>query len=284
MSAPKPPMSAEQVEQMRRNAQRIMETVRPLLENWPPPWLKDMQNVIVRAQEAIELYRSNIGPFWQIISKVALLHKLAARVEAAGFLPHYTTPFADLAIDQSDDEISDHLAAYYRDSWTQIAVAMADSMAKIDVDDEAKATFGEALRAHERGDFRCAPRLLFPEIERVVRDEFYPGDLKQRLASQIELRDAAESIPAGALSDELAAGLKLYQKLVEHLYAKVEDDVALARVAADPVPNRHAAVHGLVRYNAQKHSLNAIMMGEFAFHLVGVLKRFQREDGADSSV
>lgn len=270
------PVTREQLEQMNRNAQRILEMVRPMLENWPPPWLKDIQELIVFAQAQVEAFNKLMGPFWLLMAKVAQLHQLAERIEAAGWLPHYTTPFADLA-ELGAEEISTRLAAYYQTEWSAVSAAISDNIAEIDVDAEAKETIAEALRAHGRGDYRCAPRLLFPEIERVVRDEFYPGDLKQRLASQIELRDAAQRLPAGALSAELAAGLKMYDKLVNHLYAKVEDDAALAKATNDPVPNRHAALHGLVSYKTQQSSLNAIMMTEFALHLVGVLKRHLRE-------
>jgi hypothetical protein len=43
------------------------------------------------------------------------------------------------------------------------------------VDDVAQATFIEALEAHGLGLYRVAPRLLFPEIERLARNEFRAG-------------------------------------------------------------------------------------------------------------
>jgi hypothetical protein len=38
----------------------------------------------------------------------------------------------------------------------------------------------------------------------------------------------------------------------------------LAEVAADPVPNRHAALHGLVVYSTRQASMNALIMAEYA--------------------
>ncbi|MCY4138623.1 MAG: hypothetical protein OXF56_10200 [Rhodobacteraceae bacterium] len=39
------------------------------------------------------------------------------------------------------------------------------------------------------------------------------------------------------------------------------------------MPNRHAAVHGLVVYSSMQNSLNAIFMADYIFQPIGVLKR-----------
>ena len=45
------------------------------------------------------------------------------------------------------------------------------------IDAEAKATFREALDAHESGLHRCVCRVLFPEIERVLFTKLFGGIL-----------------------------------------------------------------------------------------------------------
>lgn len=46
------------------------------------------------------------------------------------------------------------------------------------------------------------------------------------------------------------------------------------RYRADTVPNRHAALHGIVSYNTQQTRLNAIIMADFIFHMVSQLKKY----------
>jgi len=47
----------------------------------------------------------------------------------------------------------------------------------------------------------------------------------------------------------------------------------LARMEADPVPNRHAALHGIIVYRSFKNSLNAIFMTDYIFQVVDAVKK-----------
>ena len=133
------------------------------------------------------------------------------------------------------------------------------------LDDEAKATFREALAAHEAGFYRSVCRLLFPEIERVARRELHKDCVEARITSQTRLRDLAGSLPISVVGAAGVCGMNLYRRLSSHLYVAVLDDDARRRFAEDPVPNRHAVVHGLVEYSSMQNSLNAIFMTEFLF-------------------
>ena len=53
------------------------------------------------------------------------------------------------------------------------------------------------------------------------------------------------------------------------------------RFAEEPVPNRHAAVHGLAVYSSMQSSLNAIFMADFIFQAIGVLKRMASGQTSD---
>jgi hypothetical protein len=69
-------------------------------------------------------------------------------------------------------------------------------------------------------------------------------------------------------------GLALFTRLTEHLYVHIGDSkTKLARMALDPVPNRHAAIHGLVVYSSFKNSLNTLFMTDYIFQVIDALKR-----------
>ena len=93
-----------------------------------------------------------------------------------GWVPNHTTPF-DLVAQCGDDDtrLQTSLLAYYTDNWPEVRARLELRMSSLDVDDEAKATFREALDAHEGGLYRCASRLLFPEFERVFRGALFDG-------------------------------------------------------------------------------------------------------------
>lgn len=71
----------------------------------------------------------------------------------------------------------------------------------------------------------------------------------------------------------------------------MSDEEARQRLVRDPIPNRHAALHGLVVYSTRQNSLNVIFIGDYVFELISVLKELQqsartkgRENGRDAGV
>ena len=145
------------------------------------------------------------------------------------------------------------------------------SLAEYDIDDEATATFVEALNAHEPGFYRSVCRVLMPEIERVSRVELH-GDRLYRITSQPLMRELAGQLPISTVEPGGFLGLNLFRRLSEHLYEHVDDEDSRRRFAEDPVPNRHTAVHGLVVYSSMQNSLNAVFMADFIFQVIGLLK------------
>jgi hypothetical protein len=112
--------------------------------------------------------------------------------DSAGWLPHYTTPFYLVKDDTNATELSALLDDYYRQNWTHIRQEFNARLSGLAVDEEAKATFSEALDGHGHGLFRATPRLLFPEIERIARVELLGGKLSG-MTSLVEVREAAGS-------------------------------------------------------------------------------------------
>ena len=215
----------------------------------------------------------------------------AAMVERSGWLPHYTTPFHLLESESMDHAlVADMIAEHYAKEWTVVEQAFLAQLANYDIDEEAKETMLEALRAHRQGMFRVAPRLLFPEIERVCSDAFFEGKRtiivptkkgKQARLPITRLKEVWEMVHELPLGDIAAYeySWNLFRKVEEHLYEEVGDDeTAREKYRVDPVPNRHGALHGIICYNTQQTSLNTIIMADFIFHLVSQLKKYVVEE------
>jgi len=211
-------------------------------------------------------------PFQGLFAELAVREEQYQRVYDAGWLPHHTTPL-DLIADEDDSQrIRETLRAHYAADWEQVRSKFEGELANYDLDHEAKSCFVEALDAHEGRRYRAPPRLLFPEIERVVREELFAGDVKKALTSQRDLRAAAGTLSLRELNKNAIGGFRLFRKLEEHLYARVKTPTEIATARADPVPNRHATIHGIVVYSSMQSSLNALIMTDFVFAVVSVLK------------
>ena len=205
----------------------------------------------------------------------------AQALDEAGWLPHHSMPFDRVEECAGDaDAIHRLLSRHYRERWSDVHGDIEAQLAEYDIDDEAKATFGEALNAHEAGFYRSVCRVLMPEIERVSRVELH-GDRLDRITSQPLLRELVGRLPISAVEPGGFLGLNLFRRLSEHLYEHVDDEDSRRRFARDPVPNRHAAVHGLVVYSTMQNSLNAVFMADFIFQVISLLKRLAVAQGAE---
>jgi hypothetical protein len=233
-------------------------------------------------------WKSAFSAFEGVFAEISEQNRKAKLIEGTGWLPHRTTPWAIIGEVENDlSDLSARISKFYCDNWDVIAADLSMNIASYDLDQEAKDTFGEALKAHRLGLYRVAPRLLFPELERVGADEFHDGrhavetmnGKNVGIASLKDIRESFDTMPAGAIL-RFEQSLALFGKLQDHLYKKAESDEAIRQIENDPVPNRHASVHGIVAYRTQQTSLNAIIMTDFMFHLMDRLK-FHVESGGD---
>lgn len=192
--------------------------------------------------------------------------------EKAGWLMHYSSPLHLISDEMTAQDIGTLLENHYRTNWPVVAADFRVQLARLDIDDEARATFEEALIAHEAGLYRASVRVLFPEIERVAREHLLEGTLKG-IASLGEVRQAAQAL---GWSDVEKFGdgpfFGQFTIMSQHLYALAKTPERIAELASSPIPNRHAAIHGLVAYNSLQNSLSALIMAEFMFKLVAILK------------
>jgi hypothetical protein len=219
---------------------------------------------------------SRLAAWWEVngdtvmgfLEWAAVTYPRAQLLEATGWLPHYTTPVLDP--EQGVEAADALIAQHYDQAWPEVEATFRDRLASWRVDEEAKACFGEALAAHRHGLYRVAPRLLFPEIERLARSHL--GDHLTVSSSQRDLRFAAGELGAENFMRTGILTLRLFGAFADRIYANAKTEEQLAAVRADPVPNRHAAIHGLAIYNTQKSSLNALFIAEFVLLTIDAVK------------
>lgn len=228
----------------------------------------ESQRKIAKSIESLGL-----GTLPEISARIAQTARRTEALDAAGWLPHYTTPF-DLtdAAGGDADELRRAIEAHYVDSWKEVRAKIESQLESYGVDSESKETFREALYAHESGLYRCVCRVVFPEVERVARVELHGNDIKKKIDSQPLLRKLAGELTPTDIEPKGYYGMILFRRLREHLYETVRTQEQQSRFENDPVPNRHAAVHGLVSYSSMQHSLNAIFMTDYVLQVISFLK------------
>ncbi len=248
-----------------RTAAGIMQGLSPLFEA-----IKAITEPMRRVQDA---WQERMAPIQRFIEAFQRTDQARQRVEATGWLAHVTTPFEALE-DIEDDEIPAVLEKYYQENWQEVQQVFLNRLDEYAIEENAKATFRDALRAHEHGIYRATALLMIPVIERVIRKEYYGGTMPNRGTSVIEFREDAKLLPFDAI-EHCAFGL--YDAL-DHLYDYCNSDEDASRMASKPIPNRHAVVHGWVTYNCMCSSLNMLILADFAFGLVTEMKKGKQEE------
>jgi hypothetical protein len=239
----------------------------------------DLKGAITAIDELLKGFgrwvEANSGTLVELVRK-AHRHLLFDR---AGWLPHYTTPFFLVEDDIDAAGLSALLDGYYRQNWTRVRGEFEARLVGLKVDEDAKATLSEALDAHGHGLYRATARLLFPEIERIARAELLNGRLGG-IASLKEVREAVGQLGLSELGPQGGGPVfAQFARMAHHLYETASTPERVAELASDPVPNRHAAMHGLVTYRTMQSSLNALIMTEFMYQVIPVVKGSARELG-----
>ena len=235
------------IAQFQTAAAQIAQTVRP--------WVAEYSRAAEAMRPAIEAWSRNM--------------RHAKRIEAAGWLPHYTTPWNQLDEALEDPAlINSILEEYYADRWSEVRREFAKRLRFYDIDDEAKSLFREAMTAHRRGHFRSCIRSLFPEIERLARLEL-PAT---KGGPSVALSEAAGELGMSEIEPGGWYGLQLFSKLKTQAYASVWTDEEAAVAAAFQAPSRHATVHGRVAYSSPRNSINALIMADYAYQVISVTK------------
>ena len=192
--------------------------------------------------------------------------KKGERLTRHGWFPHYTMPEVLLNGNIDDSDFNDLLLAYYRGNWPEVRQMIEVNLAVYPVDSETKAAFREALDAHESGLYRSVCRNLLPEVERVVRIHLFGGGVGN-LSVAKELDVSFGSLPVSVLPDR-GVGFVGYCYLQDHLYGQVRTEADRNRFINHQMPNRHAAIHGLIPYPSAQNSLNSIFVAEYVLQLI----------------
>lgn len=256
----------------------------------PPPTTPAAQ-----FEKAGELLRQFVEGFTALskavvtgLGHLAIYTKRSELIEQAGWLPHPAAPFDIIPFDQDAATVSNILREHYTSNWAKIKEQFSNQIELYEIDWEAKATYREALELHQLGYYQAVVRLLFPEIERVACKEVYLGDQYERRAdgkkdglitSLRSLRTSAgQSLGLKEMGD-VRYSLSLFQRMSDHLYEKIGNEkTAIEKYELDLVPNRHAALHGIVIYKSLENSINTLIMTEFMFGVIDALKKNGNSD------
>jgi hypothetical protein len=194
------------------------------------------------------------------------------KLDVIGFLPHQSMRLIIEDDGLSEDALSQAIENHFSEHWLEVAEIFQRDIDGFDVDDEAKATFREALAAHGNGHYRSVCRLLFPEFERIIRYELHGG----QLSGLTSLRSFRKFVEELGLSEALELGgfsvFSLMETLIDRLYSEAKDPAQIELLRSDPIPNRHACLHGIISYNTAKNSINMLVMADFVYRVVGLLK------------
>ncbi len=247
---------ATQVSAAVRKAERSLGPVLDTLNEWSAaaaPILEEFNRIAAVAVEATEQLQPSMKWFHE-------RKQTHDALDNVGWLPHPSVPYRLVAGCGEDLALLDRrIADYYRTRWMEIRREMESGLTEYHIDDEARKTFGEAIAGHEAGLYRCVCRLLFPEIERMID----AGRVSSTKMIQ-KLIDSGD--PTDRELRELFDWVML-ERLRTHAYAQVHAGEQ-EKFEQDPIPNRHAAMHGLVAYSTHKHSMNMLILTDYVFRIL----------------
>ena len=196
---------------------------------------------------------------------LVLSKEIADSCEAAGWLPFYDAPFVQLLEKSGGDSelLKDEINNYYLASGDSIVMKISAAVDSYQVDREAKETFREALKAHEHGLYRCPPRVLLPEIERIVNVHL----LKTQHNTPLNRERIEKGLQNKYIEDlvEEAFDLDLFKVFIDYLFERFDK---LGATANANIPNRAAATHGWQQYSTQQASMNAIICADYLYRIL----------------
>lgn len=225
----------------------------------------DIEGLLSNIKKIIKEFSSWVEDNFETIENFAHEAYLQILFSRSGWLLHYTTPFHLIQNDLDPDDLSLILEKYYKNNWSIIRNKIEHKMEKLNIDNEAKETFRETLSVHQNGFYRATTTLLFPEIERLFREVLMNGSLNQfsslnearYILKNTDLRDFTDVYQRTIFSQAM--------NIYYHTYSKVKTLEDISKLKLDSVPNRHASIHGLVKYKSMKTSLNSLFLAEFVF-------------------
>lgn len=244
------------------------------------PAIKSMFDGLQKAMPQFVRVLENLWPALIVVAKFGAHIRNVEALDDAGWLPHYTMPFdrVDKCGDDAD-ALHDLLSRHYQERWPEVRREIEARLMPYDIDDKAKKTFFEALDDHEAGRYQSVCSLLPPVIEQVSRKELHNDSIETAnpITSQKDLQKLAGKLPPSSVEPGGLFAWNLLRRLSKHFYKRINDEATRQQFAQDPVPNRHAAVHGFVEYSSMQNSLNMIFMADYIFRVISLTKEALRE-------
>ncbi len=241
--------------------EKLSEYLRENEEELGPPF-KALEAAMPELARALE-------PYLVPMAKQAELIRV---LDETGWLPFGHAPYHCMEQHGGDaGRIDVCMSSYYLEHWHEIRISLEENMKSYCVDDEAKSTFYEALSAHEARLYRCVCRLLFPEIERVLRARIPNHVPFDRIGSKKLTQMLIGPESSDKISESKFFGFLLMDRLFQHLYERVDQN-NIANIKKDFLPNRHAAIHGFVAYSYHKNSMNMLIMTDYIFQILSSIE------------
>ena len=195
---------------------------------------------------------------------------LSLQFEETGWFPHSTFPVQIFDEVQDYAEIDEKILAYYRQNWIEVCNEIESELAGYLIDEKEKNVLRQALRAHENSLHYLVSPSLFTEIERAVRVHLNENKIGN-LSVGNEMTNRLSEIPISAFPDRLV-GYVGYGLFSHHLYKSIRTDDDRDYFSKRSMPNRHAVIHGLFDYEAEKSSLNSIFIACYVFQIITLIK------------
>ena len=223
------------------------------------PVFRDFEPILERLRDLIE----QVGPH---VEKLVRHQRIERQFSNVGWLPYYSELIGQVEQHEGDAISLDNMVSeYYRDHSDEIRKDMEGRIGSYEIDEEARETIREVFSAHESENYRSVCRTLFPELERMIKRSFFNDSGRIRTADMV--RKLAERLAGSEVLSREGFCLVTIGHHVKHMYAQVDDDERY-RFEQNSIPNRHAALHGLVSYSTHKHSMNMIIMADYLFQIL----------------
>lgn len=207
-------------------------------------------------------------------------HQANREILALGWLPHpFQTELHNEVVETTD--LDEHLSEFYENNLAAFEISLTKNLEKCGCDDILLSRISYCFRSYRDGNFGQIPCALFPEIERYARENLYTENPFSNITSLREVRDTISSLPLPYLpAPVLERGYHLFKVFDEHLYTPIKTTEQWKAAQKSDIPNRHAALHGLVVYDNAKSSINTFIIFEYAILSIHALASLEEAETA----
>ena len=252
----------------------LSEGLRPITEAMRPitigmrPIAEAMRPITIGMRPIAEAMR----PIAEAMDGWLVLWQNDDVVRKIGWLPYQGQPMHDkyfAIVEQSAGDYlvaAQHIGEYYHSNWEEIHRHLKLRVGQGDFDEAAGDTMLVALLLHEREKYKQVPRILFPEIERLLR-------AASGVSGNIPLKDLLDKAFNEVSLFELVGGTSSEYSLLGGLakwsfLSEKERDNAKRHC----MPNRHLTLHGEVAYSKFQDSVNMIFFADYVMRQLSKLQ------------